>query len=56
MAVVEEIKKAGGVAQFIQADVAKEADVKRLVEQTVAKFGRLDIAFNNAGSSGRDQL
>ncbi len=49
LAVVEEIKKAGGIAHFIQADVAKEADVKRLVEQTVAKFGRLDIAFNNAG-------
>jgi NAD(P)-dependent dehydrogenase (short-subunit alcohol dehydrogenase family) len=49
LAVVEEIKKAGVVAHFIQADVAKEADVKRLVEQTVAKFGRLDAAFNNAG-------
>jgi NAD(P)-dependent dehydrogenase (short-subunit alcohol dehydrogenase family) len=48
-AVVAEIKKAGGVAHFIQADVAKEADVKRLVEATLAKFGRLDIAFNNAG-------
>ncbi|MCI0699817.1 MAG: SDR family oxidoreductase [Planctomycetia bacterium] len=49
LAVVEEIKKAGGAAHFVQADVAKEADVKRLVEETVAKFGRLDVAFNNAG-------
>jgi NAD(P)-dependent dehydrogenase (short-subunit alcohol dehydrogenase family) len=49
LAVVEEIKKAGGVAHFVQADVAKEADVKRLVEATVARFGRLDVAFNNAG-------
>ena len=49
LAVVEEITKAGGVAHFVQADVAKEADVKRLVESTVAKFGRLDVAFNNAG-------
>jgi NAD(P)-dependent dehydrogenase (short-subunit alcohol dehydrogenase family) len=49
LAVVEEIAKAGGTAVFVQADVAKEADVKRLVEQTVAKFGRLDVAFNNAG-------
>ncbi|MBP3959021.1 glucose 1-dehydrogenase [Gemmata sp. G18] len=49
LAVVEEIKKAGGTAAFVQADVAKEADVKRLVEETVAKFGRLDVAFNNAG-------
>ncbi len=49
LAVVEEIKKAGGTAHFVQADVAKEADVKRLVDETVAKFGRLDVAFNNAG-------
>ncbi|MBN9117911.1 MAG: glucose 1-dehydrogenase [Planctomycetes bacterium] len=49
LAVVEEIKTAGGTAHFVQADVAKEADVKRLVDETVAKFGRLDVAFNNAG-------
>src|SRR5258707_545402 len=49
LAVVEEIKKAGGTAHFVQADVAKEVDVKRLVGETVAKFGRLDVAFNNAG-------
>ncbi|MBY0456610.1 MAG: glucose 1-dehydrogenase [Gemmataceae bacterium] len=49
LAVVEEIAKAGGTAHFVPADVAKEADVKRLVDATVAKFGRLDVAFNNAG-------
>lgn len=49
LAVVEEITKAGGTAHFVQADVAKEADVKRLVDETVARFGRLDVAFNNAG-------
>lgn len=48
-AVVDEITKAGGTAHFVPADVAKEADVKRLVDATVAKFGRLDVAFNNAG-------
>ncbi len=48
-AVVDEIKASGGEATFIQADVAKEADVQNLVEQTVATYGRLDIAFNNAG-------
>ncbi|HEY1190802.1 MAG TPA: SDR family NAD(P)-dependent oxidoreductase, partial [Gemmata sp.] len=49
LAVVEEIRKAGGTAHFVRADVAQEADVKRLVDETVATFGRLDVAFNNAG-------
>jgi NAD(P)-dependent dehydrogenase (short-subunit alcohol dehydrogenase family) len=48
-AVVAEITKAGGTARFIRADIAVEADVKNLVEQTVAAYGRLDAAFNNAG-------
>lgn len=49
LAVVEEIKKLGGTAAFVRADVSKEAEVKNLVGQAVAKFGRLDAAFNNAG-------
>ena len=48
-AVVAEIAAGGGTARFVRADVAVEADVKNLVEQTVAAFGRLDVAFNNAG-------
>lgn len=48
-AVVDEIKSSGGEAIFVQADVTKEDQVKHLVEQTVKQFGRLDIAFNNAG-------
>jgi NAD(P)-dependent dehydrogenase (short-subunit alcohol dehydrogenase family) len=48
-AVVAEIESAGGTARFVRADIAVEADVKNLVDQTVAAFGRLDIAFNNAG-------
>jgi len=48
-AVVKEIESAGGEARFIQTDVTKEDQVKNLVEQTVLHFGRLDIAFNNAG-------
>ncbi len=48
-AVVAEIKAAGGEARYVRADVAIEADVKNLVEQTVAAYSRLDVAFNNAG-------
>lgn len=48
-AVVAGIAAAGGTAAFVPADVAKEADAKRLVAETVAKFDRLDVAFNNAG-------
>ncbi len=47
--VVAEIKKLGGDAAFVRADVAKEADVKAMVDFTVDKYGRLDVAFNNAG-------
>src|SRR5436190_4702147 len=47
--VVDEIKKLGGDAAFVRADVAKDADVKAMVDFTVEKFGRLDLAFNNAG-------
>src|SRR5438105_6411031 len=47
--VVTEIQKLGGDAGFVRADVAKDADVKAMVDFTVDKFGRLDIAFNNAG-------
>jgi NAD(P)-dependent dehydrogenase (short-subunit alcohol dehydrogenase family) len=48
-AVAAEIKAAGGDALFVKADVSIEADVKNLVEKTVATYGRLDVAFNNAG-------
>jgi NAD(P)-dependent dehydrogenase (short-subunit alcohol dehydrogenase family) len=54
--VVAEIKKLGGEAAFVRADVAKDADVKRMVEFTVHKFGRLDIAFNNAGVEWKGPL
>src|SRR6266853_1626775 len=47
--VVTEIKKLGGDAAFVRADVARDADVKAMVDFTVATYGRLDIAFNNAG-------
>jgi NAD(P)-dependent dehydrogenase (short-subunit alcohol dehydrogenase family) len=47
--VVAEIKAAGGEAIFIKTDIVKDAEVKAMVEQTVAAFGQLDYAFNNAG-------
>ncbi len=47
--VVAEIQQLGGAAAFIRADVAKDADVKAMVDFTIATYGRLDIAFNNAG-------
>jgi len=47
--VVAEIKKLGAAAAFIRADVSKEGDVKTMVDFTVDTYGRLDIAFNNAG-------
>ena len=48
------IKDAGGEAIFVQADITKEADVKAMVDKAVSVFGRLDIAFNNAGMVGEN--
>jgi NAD(P)-dependent dehydrogenase (short-subunit alcohol dehydrogenase family) len=44
-----EIRKAGGDATYMRADVRQEKDVQAFVNGCVAKYGRLDIAFNNAG-------
>lgn len=49
---VELITASGGEAIFIKCDVSKADDVKAMVEKTVATFGRLDYAFNNAGIEG----
>jgi len=43
------VEKAGGKGFFVQSDVSDEAQVKALVQTVVDQFGRLDIAFNNAG-------
>ena len=48
-ALVAEIEELGGKAIFVKTDVSKESDVKAMVERTLATFGRLDCAFNNAG-------
>jgi NAD(P)-dependent dehydrogenase (short-subunit alcohol dehydrogenase family) len=49
---VAQVRRAGGEARFAAADVSKEADVISLIEGTVKSYGRLDVAFNNAGISG----
>ena len=46
---VELIRAAGGDALFVRCDVTRDAEVKELMERTVAAYGRLDYAFNNAG-------
>jgi 3-oxoacyl-[acyl-carrier protein] reductase len=49
-AAAEKINAAGGRAIIVQADVTKAADVRTLIERTVAEFGPVDILVNNAGS------
>jgi NAD(P)-dependent dehydrogenase (short-subunit alcohol dehydrogenase family) len=46
--VVEKIKKQGGQAIFVKADVGKSAQVRRMIERTAKAFGRLDLIHNNA--------
>ena len=46
------VRAAGGDGLFVKADVSKGSEVEALIQKTVEKFGRLDIAFNNAGIEG----
>ena len=48
-AVVDAIRQRGGEAIAVQADVSKAADVKRLFDAAIARFGRIDVLVNNAG-------
>jgi len=48
-----ELRSLGTEAEFVQADVRHEEDMRRLVERTIALFGRLDVAVNNAGTEGK---
>lgn len=52
-ALVAELRDLGSEAEFVHADVRHEDDVSNLVEKTVARFGRLDVAVNNAGTEGK---
>jgi NAD(P)-dependent dehydrogenase (short-subunit alcohol dehydrogenase family) len=49
---VVEIRKAGAEAEFIRADVRHEEDVRNLIDKTIERFGRLDVAVNTAGTEG----
>ena len=51
-ALVAELRDLGAEAEFIRADVRHDDEVRDLVDQTVARFGRLDAAVNNAGTEG----
>ncbi|HXL74838.1 MAG TPA: glucose 1-dehydrogenase [Burkholderiales bacterium] len=50
---VKELRSFGSEAEFINTDVRQENDVRALVDTTVARFGRLDVAVNNAGTEGQ---
>ena len=50
---VGELRGLGVEADFVVADVRHEKDVSRLIDRTVERFGRLDVAVNNAGTEGK---
>ena len=49
---IELVRAAGGDGMFVKADVSKASDVETLIQKAVERFGRLDVAFNNAGIEG----
>jgi NAD(P)-dependent dehydrogenase (short-subunit alcohol dehydrogenase family) len=51
-ALVKELRALGAEAEYVNADVRKEDDVRNMVDKTVARFGRLDVAVNNAATEG----
>jgi NAD(P)-dependent dehydrogenase (short-subunit alcohol dehydrogenase family) len=51
-ALADELRELGAQAEYVHADVSKEDDVRTLVERTIDRFGRLDIAVNAAGTEG----
>src|SRR5258707_1180842 len=50
---VGELGRLGAEAEFVKSDVRHEDDVRSLVDKTVARFGRLDVAVNSAGTEGK---
>jgi NAD(P)-dependent dehydrogenase (short-subunit alcohol dehydrogenase family) len=56
LALEAELRKLGADAVFVQADVRHDDEVRSLVDQALARFGRLDVAVNNAGTEGQPGL
>ena len=52
-ALVKELRSLGSEAEFVNTDVRKEDDIRAMVDKTVARFGRIDVAVNNAGTEGQ---
>src|SRR6202795_2987450 len=50
---VAELREIGAEAEYWRADVRHDDDVRNLVDKTVARFGRLDVAVNSAGTEGK---
>jgi NAD(P)-dependent dehydrogenase (short-subunit alcohol dehydrogenase family) len=50
---VTELRALGAEAEFVRADVRRDGDVRNLIDKTVERFGRLDVAVNNAGTEGQ---
>ena len=51
-ALAAELRTLGAEAEFVRADVREDAEVAALIDRTIARFGRLDVAVNNAGTEG----
>src|ERR1700687_90712 len=53
MQLVDELRSFGAEAECVNADVRKEDDVRAMVDKTIARFGHLDVAVNNAATEGQ---
>src|SRR5580704_1054402 len=50
---VIELRNLGAEAEFVRADVRQDEDIQKLVDYACSRFGRLDVAVNNAGTEGK---